>query len=49
MSKTLHHRLQEVNLGMVWLDSANRVMAFNDVAWEILAPAGEQTLGVSRI
>lgn len=48
MSETLHHKLQEVNLGMVWLDSANRVTAFNDVAWEILAPAGEQTLGVSR-
>ncbi len=33
---------------MVWLDTQNRVVGFNEVAWQLLAPAGEQTLGVSR-
>jgi hypothetical protein len=48
MSDSLHHKLQQFNLGMVWLDANNKVLAFNDIAWQILAVAGEQTLGVSR-
>jgi LytTR family transcriptional regulator, CO-responsive transcriptional regulator RcoM len=48
MSDMLHHQLQQFNLGMVWLDAENKVSAFNDIAWQILAVAGEQTLGVSR-
>ncbi|MGA8862430.1 MAG: LytTR family DNA-binding domain-containing protein [Gallionella sp.] len=48
MPDLLHQQLQQFNLGMVWLDAENRVSAFNDVAWQILAVAGEQTLGVSR-
>jgi len=31
---------------MVWIDTGNRVTGFNEVAWQLLAPAGEQTLGV---
>lgn len=48
MSDLLHHKLQQFNLGMVWLDANNKVLAFNDIAWQILAAAGEQTFGVSR-
>lgn len=48
MPDILQHKLQQFNLGMVWLDANNKVLAFNDVAWQILAVAGEQTLGVSR-
>jgi hypothetical protein len=47
-NETLQHRLQRLDLGMVWVDTANRVTGFNDIAWQLLAPAGEQTLGVSR-
>lgn len=47
-NETLQHRLQRLDLGMIWIDSENRVVAFNDIAWQLLAPAGEQTLGVSR-
>ncbi|WP_243041305.1 LytTR family DNA-binding domain-containing protein [Dyella sedimenti] len=47
-NETLQHRLQRLDLGMVWVDRQNRVIGFNDVAWQLLAPAGEQTLGVSR-
>jgi hypothetical protein len=48
MSESLHSKLQQFNPGMVWLDASNNVQAFNDVAWQILAPAGEQTFGVPR-
>lgn len=47
-NESLQHRLQRLDLGIVWLDTANRVTGFNDVAWQLLAPAGEQTLGVPR-
>src|ERR1700734_3566124 len=47
-SESLQHRLERLDLGMVWIDTENRVTGFNDVAWQLLAPAGEQTLGVSR-
>lgn len=47
-NETLQHRLQRLDLGMVWIDIHNRVIGFNDIAWQLLAPAGEQTLGVSR-
>ena len=47
-SESLQHRLERLDLGMVWIDNENRVIGFNDVAWQLLAPAGEQTLGVSR-
>ncbi|OIQ98529.1 heme-containing CO-sensing transcriptional regulator RcoM 1 [mine drainage metagenome] len=48
MSDLLQQKLQQFNLGMVWLDAENKVSAFNDIAWQILSVAGEQTLGVSR-
>lgn len=48
VNESLQHRLQRLELGMVWLDTANRVIGFNDIAWQLLAPAGEQTLGVPR-
>ena len=47
-SESLQHRLERLDLGMVWIDTQNRVTGFNDVAWQLLAPAGEQTLGVTR-
>jgi|GEM_PF-1310338 len=47
-NETLQHRLQRLDFGMVWIDTRNRVTGFNDIAWQLLAPAGEQTLGVSR-
>jgi LytTR family transcriptional regulator, CO-responsive transcriptional regulator RcoM len=47
-NESLQHRLQRLDLGMVWLNNTNQVIGFNDVAWQLLAPAGEQTLGISR-
>lgn len=47
-NETFQHRLQRLDLGMVWVDNDNHVVGFNDVAWQLLAPAGEQTFGVSR-
>ena len=47
-NESLQHRLQRLDLGMVWVDTENHVIGFNDVAWQLLAPAGEQTLGVAR-
>lgn len=47
-NETLQHRLQRLDIGMVWVDNDHRVIGFNDIAWQLLAPAGEQTLGVSR-
>jgi hypothetical protein len=47
-NESLQHRLQRLDLGMVWLDTENHVTGFNDIAWQLLAPAGEQTLGISR-
>jgi hypothetical protein len=47
-NETLQHRLQRLDLGIVWLDTENHVTGFNDIAWQLLAPAGEQTLGVPR-
>lgn len=47
-SESLQHRLERLDLGMVWIDNQNRVTGFNDIAWQLLAPAGEQTLGVPR-
>lgn len=47
-SESLQHRLERLDLGMVWIDTENRVTGFNDIAWQLLAPAGEQTLGVPR-
>ena len=46
--ESLQHRLERLDLGMVWVDNHNRVTGFNDIAWQLLAPAGEQTLGVPR-
>jgi hypothetical protein len=46
--ESLQHRLERLDLGMVWIDNYNRVTGFNDIAWQLLAPAGEQTLGVPR-
>ena len=47
-NESLQHRLQRLELGIVWLDTENRVTGFNDIAWQLLAPASEQTLGVPR-
>jgi hypothetical protein len=47
-SETFQHRLEQFNPGMVWLDEQGHVTAFNDVALQILGPAGEQSLGVSQ-
>lgn len=47
-SESLQHRLEQLDLGMVWIDRDNHVIGFNEVAWQLLAPAGEQTLGVAR-
>ncbi len=47
-SETFQHRLEQFNPGVVWLDAQGRVSAFNDVALQILGPAGEQSLGVPQ-
>ncbi|SDH23342.1 LytTR family DNA-binding domain-containing protein [Paraburkholderia phenazinium] len=47
-SETFQHRLEQFNPGMVWLDEQGHVTAFNDVALQILGPAGEQSLGVKQ-
>ncbi len=45
ISESLQHRLERLDLGMVWIDTENRVTGFNEVAWQLLAPAGEQDAG----
>jgi LytTR family transcriptional regulator, CO-responsive transcriptional regulator RcoM len=47
-SETFQHRLEQFNPGVVWLDEHGCVTAFNDVAMQILGPAGEQSLGVAQ-
>jgi hypothetical protein len=47
-AETFQHRLEQFNPGVVWLDAQGRVSAFNDVALQILGPAGEQSLGVAQ-
>ncbi|WP_168794062.1 LytTR family DNA-binding domain-containing protein [Paraburkholderia aromaticivorans] len=47
-SETFQHKLEQFNPGIVWLDPRGYVTAFNDVALQILGPAGEQSLGVSQ-
>ena len=47
-SETFQHKLEQFNPGMVWLDEQGHVTAFNDVALQILGPAGEQSLGVKQ-
>ncbi|MBA3903747.1 MAG: LytTR family transcriptional regulator [Rhodocyclaceae bacterium] len=46
--ETFQHKLEQFNPGMVWLDSENRVTAFNDVAAQILGPTAEQSFGIGR-
>ncbi|MBI3526220.1 MAG: LytTR family transcriptional regulator [Betaproteobacteria bacterium] len=46
--ETFQHKLEQFNPGMVWLDAANRVVALNDVAMQILGPSAEQTIGIGR-
>lgn len=46
--KSLYYQLQRLEVGMVWLDARNRVIGFNDLAWQLLARASEQTLEVPR-
>lgn len=46
--QSLQYQLQRLEVGMVWLDLSNHVTAFNDVAWQLLSKAGEQTLGIER-
>ncbi|CAG4917128.1 LytTR family DNA-binding domain-containing protein [Paraburkholderia saeva] len=47
-NETFQHKLEQFNPGMVWLDAQGLVTAFNDVALQILGPAGEQSLGVTQ-
>ncbi|QGZ58879.1 LytTR family DNA-binding domain-containing protein [Paraburkholderia acidiphila] len=47
-AESFQHRLEQFNPGVVWLDAQGRVSAFNDVALQILGPAGEQSLGVAQ-
>jgi hypothetical protein len=47
-AETFQHKLEQFNPGVVWLDATGRVTAFNDVALQILGPAGEQSLGVKQ-
>jgi len=47
-AETFQHKLEQFNPGMVWLDGNGHVMAFNDVALQILGPAAEQSLGVRQ-
>ncbi|CAD6528642.1 LytTR family transcriptional regulator DNA-binding domain-containing protein [Paraburkholderia metrosideri] len=47
-NETFQHKLEQFNPGMVWLDAHGHVIAFNDVAAQILGPAGEQSLGVAQ-
>ncbi len=47
-NETLQYQLERLDLGMVWIDTENHVTVFNNIAWQLLAPAGEQTLGVHR-
>ncbi|EEA04264.1 putative PAS/PAC sensor protein [Burkholderia sp. H160] len=47
-AETFQHKLEQFNPGIVWLDPQGRVTAFNDVALQILGPAGEQSLGVRQ-
>ncbi len=46
--QSLQYQLQRLEVGMVWLDTANQVTAFNDIAWHLLSRAGEETLGIPR-
>ena len=46
--QSLQYQLQRLEVGMVWLDKQNHVTAFNDVAWQLLARAGEQSFGIDR-
>lgn len=46
--KNFQYQLERLDLGIVWIDAENHVTGFNDIAWQLLAPAGEQTLGVPR-
>jgi hypothetical protein len=46
--ESLQYQLQRLDVGMVWLDTDNRVVGFNDVAGQLLARASEQTFGVDR-
>jgi LytTR family transcriptional regulator, CO-responsive transcriptional regulator RcoM len=47
-AETFQHKLEQFNPGIVWLDPHGHVTAFNDVALQILGPAGEQSLGVTQ-
>ena len=46
--QSLQYQLQRLEVGMVWLDTKNQVTAFNDIAWQLLSRAGEETLGIPR-
>lgn len=47
MSDLVQQKLQQFSCGMVWLDADNKVLAFNDLAWQLLSVAGEQSFGVA--
>jgi LytTR family transcriptional regulator, CO-responsive transcriptional regulator RcoM len=47
-TENFQYQLERLDLGIVWIDVDNHVTGFNDIAWQLLAPAGEQTLGIPR-
>ncbi|MGF6768367.1 hypothetical protein P3T18_000837 [Paraburkholderia sp. GAS199] len=47
-NETFQHKLEQFNPGMVWLDAHGHITAFNDVAVQVLGPAGEQSLGIAQ-
>ena len=48
LDQSFQHKLEQFDLGMVWLDAQNRITAFNDVALQILGPTAEASLGIAR-
>jgi LytTR family transcriptional regulator, CO-responsive transcriptional regulator RcoM len=47
-NETFQHKLEQFNPGIVWLDAHGHITAFNDVAAQVLGPAGEQSLGIAQ-
>ncbi|MGH8847059.1 MAG: LytTR family transcriptional regulator, partial [Polaromonas sp.] len=46
--ETFHHKLEQFNPGMVWLDNQNRIIALNDVAIQLLGPTAGQSFGIGQ-
>jgi hypothetical protein len=45
--RAFHYKLEQFNLGMVWLDNDQRITALNDTALQILGPSVQETLGIA--